>query len=164
MAVNILCSHVENQLLSHQLRTSAIELYVPYQSDSPWSLSFPQRTIEAHLEAMTLVPTLSHKGHILAKFQHPGRQPSDAHSSLWFAVNQFAPLCFPWTQFAENELTSFCFPWTGVSGSLGRGGQLSLWDSTAAASILALVSLLINCVQLGMFQRLSELEETLEIN
>lgn len=113
---------------------------------------------------MTLVPTVSQKGHILAKFQQPGRQLSDAHSSLWFAVNQFAPLCFPWTQFAENELTSFCFPWTGVSGSLGRGVQLSLWDSTTAASILALVSLLINCVQLGMFHGLSELEETSEIN
>lgn len=44
------------------------------------------------------------------------------------------------------------------------GVQLSLWDSTTAASIRALVSLLINCVQLGMLQKLSELEETSEIN
>lgn len=113
---------------------------------------------------MTLVPTVSHEVRILAKFQQPGRQLSDAHSSLWFAVNQFAPLCFLWTKFAENELTSFCFPWTGVSGSLGRGVQLSLWDSMTAASILALVSLFINRVQPGMFYRLSELEDTSEIN
>lgn len=38
-----------------------------------------------------------------------------------------------------------------VSVSLGRGIQLSLWDSTTAASILARVYLLINCVQPGMF-------------
>lgn len=99
-----------------------------------------------------------------SKFQHPGRQLSDAYSRLWFAVNQLAPLCFPWTKFAENELISFCFPWTGVSGSLGRGVQLSLWDSMTAASILALMSLLINRVQPGMFCRLSELEDTSEIN
>lgn len=46
---------------------------------------------------MNLVPTLSHKVHILAKFKQPGRQFSDAHSSLWFAVNQlhsFASLGF----------------------------------------------------------------------
>lgn len=127
-------------------------------------LSYPQPTTKEHLEATTLVPTLSHKVCILAKFQHPGRQLSDAYSSLWFAVNQRVPLCFPWTKFAENELISFCFPWTGVSGSLGRGVQLSLWDSMTAASILALMSLLINCVQPGMFCRLSEREDTSEIN
>lgn len=141
-----------------------IKLYIPYQLGSPFSLSYLQPTIEEHLEARTLMPALSHKVCILAKFQQPGRQLSDAHSSLWFAVNQFAPLCFPWTKFAENELTSFCFPWTRVSGSLGRGVQLSLWDSMTAASILARVSLLVNCVQPGMFYRLSELEDTSEIS
>jgi hypothetical protein len=92
---------------------------------------------EVHLEAMTLVPILFHKVSILAKFQQPVRQWSEAYSKLCFAVNQFALLCFPWTRFAENELTSFCFLWTGVLGSLGRGVQLSLWDSMTAANFLA---------------------------